>query len=210
MKKMYDKTFGGYYVMSVIAGLLLAFAVMAMLDVAMIDAVRLASEGLLDTLDVAWTFLPLRAFGDLSTATAPLSLAMVMAAIPAVGIFVRMSGSKSGRTKMQQATATAFLAMLLMLAFAWVLHPWGRNRALALVPVLLMIIPLVTLKRTQQEHKSFSEAMPGLSGFLREFWNQCETWQKVALVACVIAFTIFMVMCVVSWIIGVNLFLKQP
>lgn len=208
MKKLYDRTIGGYYVMSVIAGLLLAFTVMAMLDVATIDGVWLVSGGSLDMLEMVWTFLPLRMFGDLSTATAPLSLAMVMAAIPAVGIFVRISGSKASRTKMQQAMATAFFVLLLMLAFAWVLHPWGRNRAFALVPVLVMVIPLMALKRTQQEHKNLSQMMPEVSEFVRKVWNSSPILQKVCLVSSLAVIVVLIVLGIIGWITGADLSLR--
>ena len=60
MKKMYERTVRGYYVISVVLGLLLALAIGAMLEVAVLDAVTAAST--MDEVSMwggLWGYLPL-------------------------------------------------------------------------------------------------------------------------------------------------------
>lgn len=54
MKKMYEKTVRGYYVMSVMLGLLLALSVATMLEVAVMDAIRIVPDRMNAFLDDVW------------------------------------------------------------------------------------------------------------------------------------------------------------
>lgn len=154
MKKMYEKTFRGYYVMSVVLGLLLALAVATMLEVAVLDAVDAAAT--LDEIDLwdnVWGYLPLNLcdwFWRSDMGLRNLNVLAVTASVLTVGIFVRMSGTKGSRTKILQAVATALLALLLALAYGYATRGWIRTASLALVPVLLMVVPLTILRKTQQ------------------------------------------------------------
>lgn len=153
MKKMYEKTVRGYYVMSVVLGLLLALSVATMLEVAVLDAISAASGRMNAFWDDVWGYLPLNLcnyFWQPEISCRNLNILAVTASILTVGIFVRMSGAKGSRTKMLQAIATAILALLMMLAYAYATRGWIRNAALAIVPILLMVIPLVILRKTQQ------------------------------------------------------------
>lgn len=155
MKKMYDRTFGGYYVMSVILGLLLAVSVATMLEVAVLDAISAASGRMNAFWDDVWGYLPLNLcdwFWRPEIRTRNLNVLAVTTSVLTVGIFVRMSGTKGSRTKMLQAVATAILALLLMLAYGYATRGWIRNAALAVVPVLLMAVPLTILRKTQMQN----------------------------------------------------------
>ncbi len=153
MKKMYDKTFRGYYVMSVVLGLLLALSVATMLEVMVLDASRnaVSDQATVFWGDV-WAYLPLNLcdlFWRPEMRTRNLNILMVTTAVLSVGIFVRMSGTSKSRTKILQAIATALLAVLLMLAYGYATRGWIRNAALAMVPVVFMVIPLTILRKTQ-------------------------------------------------------------
>lgn len=153
MKKMYEKTVRGYYVMSVVLGLLLALSVATMLEVAVLDAISAASGRMNAFWDDVWGYLPLNLcnyFWQPEISCRNLNILAVTASILTVGIFVRMSGTKGSRTKMLQAIATAILALLMMLAYAYATRGWIRNAALAIVPILLMVIPLTILRKAQQ------------------------------------------------------------
>lgn len=153
MKKMYEKTVRGYYVMSVVLGLLLALSVATMLEVAVLDAISAASGQMNAFWDDVWGYLPLNLcnyFWQPEISCRNLNILAVTASILTVGIFVRMSGTKGSRTKMLQAIATAILALLMMLAYAYATRGWIRNAALAIVPILLMVIPLTILRKAQQ------------------------------------------------------------
>lgn len=148
MKKMYNKTVRGYYVMSVVLGLLLALSVALALEVALLDAMMSSSSEVADTLDKAWMYLPL-GLENVFYGTQRQAILMVTTAIMTVVVFVRMSATKGSRTKMLQAVAVAILVLLLMLAYRYALRS-RISDALALVPVLLMVIPLIILRKTQQ------------------------------------------------------------
>lgn len=212
MKKLYDKTIGGYYVMSVVLGLLLALSVATMLEVAVLDAIGVTSGQMSVFWDDVWGYLPLNLCNWIwrpEIGTRNLNILMVTASIMSVGLFVRMSGTKGSRTKILQTVSVALLALLLMLAYGYATRGWIRNAALAMAPVLLMVIPLVILRKTQQEHKSLSEAMPGLVEFVLGVWNECTAWQKVGVVICLVLIMVFAMMVIIGQITGVNLFLKQ-
>lgn len=156
MKKMYEKTIRGYYVMSVVLGLLLALSVATMLEVAVLDMISAGSGQVTVFWDDFWGYLPLNLcdyFWRPEIHCRNLNILAVTASILTVGIFVRMSGTKGSRTKILQAIATAVLALLLMLAYAYATRGWIRNAALAVVPILLMVIPLMILQKTQQPMK---------------------------------------------------------
>lgn len=190
MKKLYDKTIGGYYVMSVVLGLLLALSVATMLEVAVLDASVISIRMEMDMFwDDVWGYLPLNLcdwFWRPEIGTRNLNILMVTASIMSVGLFVRMSGTKGSRTKILQTVSVALLALLLMLAYGYATRGWIQNAVLAMAPVLLMVIPLTVLRKTQQEHKSLSEVMPEVSEFVQMTWNDCATWQKVGVVICLV------------------------
>lgn len=212
MKKLYDKTIGGYYVMSVVLGLLLALSVATMLEVAALDAAVATSGQMSVFWDDVWGYLPLNLCNWIwrpEIGTRNLNILMVTASIMSVGLFVRMSGTKGSRTKILQTVSVALLALLLMLAYGYATRGWIRNAVLAMAPVLLMVIPLVILRKTQQEHKSLSEAMPGLAEFVLGVWNECTAWQKVGVVTCLVLIMVIIVLVIIGRITGVNFFLKQ-
>lgn len=161
-KSIYNATFEGYYVMSVVLGLLLALSVATMLEVAVLDAISAASGRMNAFWDDVWGYLPLNLcdwFWRPEIRTRNLNVLAVTASVLTVGIFVRMSATKNSRTKMLQATATAVLALLLMLAYGYATRGWIRNAALAAIPVLLMVIPLLILRKTQMPHESLLERL---------------------------------------------------
>lgn len=162
MKKMYEKTIRGYYVMSVVLGLLLALSVATMLEVAVLDAISAASDQMSAFLDDAWGYLPLNLcnwFWRPEIGTRNLNILMVTTSIMSVGIFVQMFGTKDARSKMSQATATALLTVLMMLAYGYATRGWICNAAFAMVPVILMVIPLMMLKRWRQRQPAEDGAL---------------------------------------------------
>lgn len=93
-----------------------------------------------------------------------LNILMVTTSIMSVGIFVQMFGTKDARSKIGQAVATMLLAVLMMLAYGYATRGWICNAALAIVPVLLMVIPLLMLKRWRKSTKDeTSELARGLN-----------------------------------------------
>lgn len=169
MKKMYEKTIRGYYVMSVVLGLLLALSVATMLEVAVLDAISAASGRMNAFWDDVWGYLPLNLcnwFWRPEIRTRNLNILMVTTSIMSVGIFVQMFGTKDARSKISQAVATMLLAVLMMLAYGYATRGWICNAALAMVPVILMVIPLMMLKRWRQpvENMMTLEPVQDLSG----------------------------------------------
>lgn len=177
MKKMYEKTIRGYYVMSVVLGLLLALSVATMLEVAVLDAISAASGRMNAFWDDVWGYLPLNMcnwFWRPEIRTRNLNILMVTTSIMSVGIFVQMFGTKDARSKISQATATALLAVLMMLAYGYATRGWICNAALAMVPVILMVIPLMMLKRWRQPTKD----NPMLQRRLRSLWIRLRAFAK--------------------------------
>ncbi len=156
MKKMYDIIVRGYYVMSVVLGVLLALSLAMALEVLVLDAASAAldvSDEAWEAWDRAWCFLPLGVCDVfyLTIGSYWQNVLMVTLSILTVGYFVRMSGSKNSRTKILQTVAVALFVLLLMMAYRYAFHQsYLANGALALVPVVLMAIPLTILKKTQQ------------------------------------------------------------
>lgn len=190
MKKMYEKTIRGYYVMSVVLGLLLALSVATMLEVAVLDAISAASGRMNAFWDDVWGYLPLNLcnwFWRPEIRTRNLNILMVTTSIMSVGIFVQMFGTKDARSKISQATATALLAVLMMLAYGYATRGWICNAALAMVPVILMVIPLLMLKRWRQPVKD----NPMLRQKLFRFWIGLRAfakdhWTVTVLIICVV------------------------
>lgn len=195
MKKMYDKTLRGYYVMSVVLGLLLAVAVATMLEVVVLDGISASSGRLNMALDDLWGYLPLNLcniFWNAGLRLRYLNVLMVTTAIMSVGIFVRMSGTKGSRAKILQAMSVAILALLLMLAYGWATRRWIANAALALVPVVLMVIPLTILRKTQQPVEGgllgviCQERIHGWWLSIKRFVRENRTFVVIVLVALVL------------------------
>lgn len=152
MKKLYDQVWRGYYVLSVVVGFLLAVSIAMVLEVGALGAMTNASGATLDFLDNLWEYLPLNLCNilwDDKTENLSLNLMMVTASVASVAMFVRMSGGKNSRTKILQTLATTLLALCLMLAYAYATRGWIVNPAVAVVPVLLMVVPLTILRKTQ-------------------------------------------------------------
>jgi len=179
MKKLYNKQIIGYYVMSVVLGLLLALSIATVLEVAVLDGIPQSDGALTDALDAAWGYLPLNLcnfFWTEENDLRNLYILMVTVSVLTVGIFVRMAGGKNSRTKVLQALSTAFFALLVMLAYGYATRGWIANRALAVVPVLLLVIPLTILKTTQQPHDDISWA--GLKLWRTEMWRQISIFAR--------------------------------
>lgn len=202
MKKMYEKTIRGYYVMSVVLGLLLALSVATMLEVAVLDAISAASDQMSAFLDDAWGYLPLNLcnwFWRPEIGTRNLNILMVTTSIMSVGIFVQMFGTKDARSKISQAVATMLLAVLMMLAYGYATRGWICNAALAMVPVILMVIPLMMLKRWRQKD---NEDNPMPRQRLRNLWIRMRAfakdhWTATTLIIGVVAMTLLVAVSVI-------------
>ena len=168
MKKLYNVTLRGYYVMSVILGFILALSVGMALEVTVLDASWAVTGAMEDVLDKVWCFLPLGVcdFFYYHGGYHWQYICMVVTAIMAVSMFVQMAGTAKSRTKILQTVATALFVLFLLMAFRWAIHAtYYRKGALALVPVFLMVIPLMILRNTQREVKrsTETEASPAIA-----------------------------------------------
>lgn len=154
MKKLYEKTIRGYYVMSVVLGLLLAVAFGTMLEVAVLDAVAESdSERVVTFWDNVWGYLPTNLcdyFWRPEIRLRYLNILMVTTSVMSVAIFVHMYGTKNARSKITQAVATMLLSVFLMLTYGYATRGWIPNAALAMLPALMTVIPLLMLKRSRQ------------------------------------------------------------
>jgi len=172
MKKMFNKTVKGYYVMSIMLGVLLALSIATMLEVAVLDLpVSLAEElGLKSTMGYSdfwsdlWCLLPLGICDAfyLTIGSYWQNVMMVTTTILAVLIYVQMYGTKDSRTKTNQAWSFTVLLLLVATAYRYAFHSAHLlNGALALVPVVGMIIPLMNLKRIRVRKKSEGNTTQG-------------------------------------------------
>jgi len=188
MKKMFNKTVKGYYVMSIILGALLALSIATMLEVAVLDLpVSLAEElglksmmGYSDFWSDLWCLLPLGICDAfyLTIGSHWQNVMMVTTTILAVFIYVQMYGTKDSRTKTNQAWSFAVLLLLVATAYRYAFHSARLlNGALALVPVVGMIIPFMNLKRIRVTKKSEGDEAQGEAEATRMPWK-ARAWQR--------------------------------
>lgn len=165
MKKLFDKTLGGYYVMSVVLGLLLAVSLGTLMEVFVLCAPSTLPEGLpyekiseiYDQWDYAWTFLPIRLCNVLFASNLKghglfyIELVMVGSTLLSVVLFVMMGSGKRWRSKVFQAMGVALLVLFVLTAYSIISRPRAENAALAVLPILLTVIPLLLLKRSREK-----------------------------------------------------------
>ncbi len=159
MKKLYDRTIMGYYVMSVVTGLLMAFAVAMLLEIAVVSGtMHTNSKEILDWLDAVWKYLPLHWCDDFyGPAQRYWHLGAVACLVTSVGFFVRMPRTEDGHKKVLQTLSVALLVILLMLTYEYSVRGWIANAALAAIPGLLTAFPFFILRKTQLPHESVQQ-----------------------------------------------------
>lgn len=177
-KKIFNATIGGYYVVSIILGIAIALTVGMMvmdawdyaLDIGRSkDSLATLKGGLAwdEFLDEAWLYLPMTGLygmlygGEYSDtgrylygynyAPVVLMVSAVVVVFLSVMIMEGKSANKAWRQKMHQACGWGLLIILMDLAF-W----YARRRmygsiptGVVLVPVILLIIPFLVLKKTR-------------------------------------------------------------
>lgn len=196
MKKMYDKTCRGYYVMSVVLGLLLALAVASMMEVFVLYA-QSTSLSLYDDSEMhtffsdLWGYLPLNLcdlFWRPVARLRYLNIFMTTTTIISVGLFVGMAGGKNCkhvRAKVQQTMAVALLALFVALAYGYATRGWIENAALAAAPALATAIPWIMLKGSREPYED-----KGLKEVLSDAWQRvlgaCYQNKQVAIGAVVV------------------------
>lgn len=151
MKKLSEKTIKGYYLTSVVLGLLLAATLGLILEMFVLDMGRSIYDSAF--WDNAWQFLPIRLCNVLyhrATGTLYLNLLTVLVTMVTVWLSTQVIGGKNWRTKMLQATAISLLALLILTALACAMaHLRDEFGTTSVIPVLAMAIPFAVLKKTR-------------------------------------------------------------
>ncbi len=160
MKKLFNVSIGGYYLCSMVLGTLL-FVIMLLLPHDMNYWFYYHSKGTFERAMVAnriekflpsvylynWLFID----GD-SYSSMVVALCSIMAVMIAVAMIDGRGTSKVWRTKILQSVGCVGLLICIEMAFQYAIaHMYDQMSPLMLfVPVVLMIVPLLILKKTRQ------------------------------------------------------------
>jgi len=153
-KKLFNVTVGGYYMASVVLGMLMMLAMSVVMELSLTDWAF--SEGdlygsRLETYDLLWEHLPLT-ICDWLWGIGPRYIAGkvigIVTAFLSVWLVVTISLSKNWRTKVLQATSWCILGLLATSAIRSVLYTDIANISW-LLAVVLLAIPMVILGKTR-------------------------------------------------------------
>ena len=147
---LFNRQLGGFYVMSTLIGVWLAMTIVLSVEVAALSNLYYAaSVRHLQITEIPWIFFPLSIFGDPTLSLPILSVIMLAFTIITIFLFGKLVTSGHYRTKATHCLATAFLTLLLIMAFSYALHDDDINPIGAVVPALFAAIPVWILGKTQ-------------------------------------------------------------
>lgn len=158
MKKMYEMTVRGYYLVSIVLGVLLAAALQLLYELICVETLypfgRSVFSWMMFDLELPWMF-----FGDFASSPEgwwehilPFRVAAVVLVLVLIAMWVLLMSGKNWRTKALHAIMVAALVRLVTSTINLAYYERTSIETL-LMMAMLTVIPLLVLKRTRISKK---------------------------------------------------------